>query len=104
MTREVLEAHARGDVRAAILESADYYGPGVTMSRFSARTFPLMLAGLFIPAAREGVEMRYQLTEPFVVSSEAIETAFGLAPTPLAEGLRRTIEWWKKQEPVDRRA
>jgi nucleoside-diphosphate-sugar epimerase len=175
MTRGVLDAHARGDLRAAVLQSSDYYGPGVTMSQFSARTFPPMLAGkpadvagradlphsyayiedvgraaaalgtsdealgrvwfaphapaisqramveeacrqlgvpprvrvigplmmrlagLFIPAARESVEMLYQFTEPFVVSSEAIETAFGLAPTPLAEGLRRTIEWWKKQ-------
>jgi nucleoside-diphosphate-sugar epimerase len=39
--------------------------------------------------------MLYQFTEPFVVSSAAIESAFGLAPTPAAEGLRRTIEWWR---------
>ena len=175
MTRDVLDAHARGDVRAAILQSSDYYGPGVRVSQFGGRVFPrllagkaadvtgradlphsyayiedvgraaavlgtrdealgrvwfaphaeaatqqatvaeacrqfgiaprvrvvsplmMRLAGLFIPAARESVEMLYQFTEPFVVSSEAIETAFGLAPTPLAEGLRRTIEWWKKQ-------
>jgi len=45
MTRDVLGAHARGDVRAAILQSADYYGPGVTASQFGARTFPPMLAG-----------------------------------------------------------
>jgi len=39
--------------------------------------------------------MLYQFTEPFVVSSAAIESAFGLAPTPAADGLRRTIEWWR---------
>jgi hypothetical protein len=30
-----------------------------------------------------------------VVSSAAIESSFGLTPTPIAEGLKRTIEWWK---------
>jgi nucleoside-diphosphate-sugar epimerase len=173
MTREVLDAHAHGQVRVAVLQSSDYYGPGVTASQFSARTFPPMLAGkradvtgrpdlphsyayiedvgraaavlgtrdealgrvwfaphapaitqqamieeacrqlgipprvrvigpvmmrlggLFIPAARESVEMLYQFTEPFVVSSSAIDAAFGLKPTPLPEGLRRTIGWWK---------
>jgi nucleoside-diphosphate-sugar epimerase len=61
---------------------------------------PLMmrLAGLFIVAARESVEMLYQFTEPFIVSSAAIESAFCLKPTPIAEGLKRTIEWWKREE------
>jgi nucleoside-diphosphate-sugar epimerase len=175
MTREVLDAHARGQLRVAVLQSSDYYGPGVTASQFGARTFPPMLAGkpadvagsadmphsyayiedvgraaavlgtsdealghvwfaphapaitqremvaeacrqlgvpprvrvigplmmrlggLFIPAARESVEMLYQFTAPFVVSSEAIESAFGLKPTPLDEGLRKTLEWWKER-------
>jgi nucleoside-diphosphate-sugar epimerase len=173
MAREVLEAHARGDVRAAILQSADYYGPGVTLSQFGERTIrpmlagkpaeligrtdvphsyayiedvgraaavlgtrveapgrawiaphapaitqramveeacrqlgiaprvrvisPLMmrLAGLFVPAARETVEMLYQFTEPFVVSSAAIEKAFGLKPTPIGKGLERTLDWYR---------
>jgi len=63
---------------------------------------PLMmrLAGLFVPAARESVEMLYQFTEPWVVSSEAIESAFGLKPTPIAEGLTRTVAWWRKPRPT----
>jgi nucleoside-diphosphate-sugar epimerase len=178
MTREVLEAHARGDVRAAILQSSDYYGPGVVLSQFGGRTFlpllagkaadatgsadlphsyayiedvgkaaaalgtrdealgrvwfaphapavtqramieeacrqlgipprlrvigPLMmrLAGLFVPAARESVEMLYQFTAPFVVSSAAIESAFGLKPTPIDEGLRRTVRWYSDRAAV----
>jgi nucleoside-diphosphate-sugar epimerase len=173
MTREVLDAHERGEMKAAVLQSSDYYGPGVTMSQFGERTFgpmlagkaadvsgsaelphsyayiedvgraaavlgtreealgrvwfaphapaatqramveeacrqlgvtprirvisPLMmrLAGLFVPAARESVEMLYQFMESWVVSSDAIESAFGLKPTPIEEGLRRTVEWWK---------
>jgi nucleoside-diphosphate-sugar epimerase len=175
MTREVLDAHARGDVRAAILQSSDYYGPSVRLSQFGERTFrpmlagkpadvtgwpdlphsyayiedvgraaavlgtrdealgrvwfaphapaltqramieeasrqlgmkprirvigPMMMrmAGLFVPAARESVEMLYQYTAPWVVSSAAIESAFGLTPTPATEGLRRTIDWWRTQ-------
>jgi len=178
MTQEVLEAHARGDLSAAILQSSDYYGPGVIQSQFGERTFRPMLAGkpadvtgradtphsyayiedvgraaavlgtreealgrvwfaphapaltqqamveeacrqlgiaprvrvisplmmrvggLFVPAARESVEMLYQFTEPWVVSSDAVETAFGLKPTPIAEGLKRTVAWWRKPQPT----
>ena len=173
MTQEVLQAHERGDFGATILQSSDYYGPGVTLSQFGERAFkpmlagkpadvvgsadlphsyayiedvgraaavlgtrdegagrvwfaphapavtqramveeacrqagvaphirvlsPLMMrmAGLFVPAARESVEMLYQYTEPWVVSSHAIESAFGLKPTPIPEGIRRTVEWWR---------
>jgi nucleoside-diphosphate-sugar epimerase len=173
MTHEVLDAHARGDISAAILQASDYYGPGVLQSQFGERTFkpmlagkpadvagsadlphayayiedvgraaavlgtraeaagrvwfaphapavtqramieeacrqlgipprlrvigPLMMrmAGVFVPAARESVEMLYQFTAPFVVSSAAIESAFGLKPTPIEEGLRRTLHWYR---------
>lgn len=178
MTREVLAAHERGDLRVAVLQSSDYYGPGVRLSQFGERTFPpllagkaadvagsadlphsyayiedvgraaavlgtrdealgrvwfaphapavtqramieeacrqlgvaprirvigpmmMRLAGLFVPAARESVEMLYQFMEPFTVSSAAIESAFGLEPTPVAEGIRRTLQWYRKEYPV----
>jgi nucleoside-diphosphate-sugar epimerase len=59
---------------------------------------PLMmrLAGLFIPAARESVEMLYEFTEPFVVDSARIQRVFGLEPTPLDIGLERTTSWYKQ--------
>jgi nucleoside-diphosphate-sugar epimerase len=178
MTQEVLEAHARGDISAAILQASDYYGPGVLQSQFGERTFkpmlagkpadvagsadlphsyayiedvgraaavlgtraeaagrvwfaphapavtqremvatayrhlgmpprirvisPLMmrLAGLFIVGARESVEMLYQYTAPWVVSSAAIESTFGLTPTPIDEGLKRTVDWWREPRPT----
>jgi nucleoside-diphosphate-sugar epimerase len=58
---------------------------------------PLMMrmAGLFIPAARASVEMMYEFTEPFIVDSNRIERAFGLRPTPVDMGIRRTVEWYK---------
>ena len=173
MAEEVAAAHARGDVRAAQLRSADYYGPGVTGSAFGEMVAgrlvagkkpqvggsatqphsfayiedvgraaaelgvrdeavgrvwfaphapaltqgdmadgltrelglpagysvisPLMmrLAGLFVPAAKESVEMMYEFTQPFVVDSGRIQRELGLKPTPSDEGLRRTALWWK---------
>ena len=58
---------------------------------------PLMmrLAGLFVPAAKESVEMMYEFTQPFVVDSGRVQRELGLKPTPSDEGLRRTALWWK---------
>ena len=60
---------------------------------------PLMmrLAGLFVPAAKESVEMLYEFTAPFIVDSGRIQSELGLVPTPTDEGLRRTALWWKGQ-------
>ncbi|MFI5586023.1 NAD-dependent epimerase/dehydratase family protein [Amycolatopsis sp. NPDC051758] len=52
----------------------------------------LRLAGLFNPAAREMVEMQYQLRGPFVLDSSAATTAFGIEPAPTDDALRETIE------------
>jgi nucleoside-diphosphate-sugar epimerase len=57
----------------------------------------LRIGGLFIPAAKESVEMVHEFTEPFVVDSGKIERAFGLEATPLDEGMRRTAEWFAAQ-------
>jgi nucleoside-diphosphate-sugar epimerase len=45
MAAEVLAAHERGEVQAAILRSSDYYGPGVLGSALGERVFPPILAG-----------------------------------------------------------
>ncbi|MGY0061152.1 NAD-dependent epimerase/dehydratase family protein [Streptomyces sp. LZ34] len=54
--------------------------------------FALRLAGLFNPAAREMLEVQYQLRRPFVLDSSAATAAFGIDPTPTDEALRETIE------------
>lgn len=172
MTAEVRAAHDSGRVRAAILRSSDYYGPGVTQSSFGERAVrpltrgkraevlgsanqphsyayvedvataavrlattpktwgqvwitphapaitqgamvevaaaevgapstPKVLSprmvkavGLFSPTVRELVEMLYEFTGPFVVDSSHIEQTLGLQPTPLTDGLRRTVSWY----------
>lgn len=176
MAAEVAAAHARGDIRATHLRSADYYGPGVTESAVGelvvgrllagkkaqvggsatqphsfayiedvgraaaelgvrdealgrvwfAPTAPavtqgdlvaaicrqlgrkpavsvvsptmMRLVGLFVPGARETVEMLYEFTQPFVVDSSRIEGEFGLAATPVDEGVRRTVAWWASRD------
>jgi nucleoside-diphosphate-sugar epimerase len=56
----------------------------------------LRIGGLFVPEAKATVEMLYEFTEPFVVDSSATEAAFGLEATPVEEGLRRTVEWYRE--------
>jgi nucleoside-diphosphate-sugar epimerase len=42
----------------------------------------------------EFAELFYQYTEPETVDSTAIETRFGLTPTPLPDAVRATIAWY----------
>ena len=55
-------------------------------------TLALRLAGLFNPAAREMLEMQYQLQRPFVLDSSAATVAFGIQPTPTDQALKETID------------
>ena len=178
MADEVAAAHERGAVRAAQLRSADYYGPGVTLSAAGDLVFGrllagkkaqvggsatqphsfayiedvgraaaelgvrdeapgrvwfaphapavtqgdlvagacrelgrdpaisvvspamLRLAGLFSAGAKETVEMLYEFTQPFVVDASRSERELGLAPTPVDEGIRRTVAWCRATRPA----
>ena len=55
----------------------------------------IMIGGLFIPEAREVVEMIYEFEKPFVVDSRKFEKAFGMKPTPLREAIRKTVMWYR---------
>ena len=55
----------------------------------------MRFAGLFNGGAREVVEMMYEYTDPFTVDSSRMEAAFGLQPTALADGLSRTVAWYR---------
>ena len=57
----------------------------------------LRLGGLFIPAAREMVEMAYEFEKPFVVDSSKFEKAFGVKGTPLPEAIRETVAWYRQR-------
>jgi nucleoside-diphosphate-sugar epimerase len=47
----------------------------------------LRMVGLFDPTVREVVEMYYQYDRDYVFSSQKFERAFGMQPTPYAEGI-----------------
>jgi nucleoside-diphosphate-sugar epimerase len=55
----------------------------------------LRIGGLFIPGARETVEMMYEFEKPFVVDSSQFERAFGVKATPIAEAIKATVAWYR---------
>ncbi|GAA4991913.1 NAD-dependent epimerase/dehydratase family protein [Kineococcus glutinatus] len=64
-------------------------GPGAPTAVMGPAT--LRIGALFNTAARETLEMGYQYTAPYVFDSTAFETTFGVAPTPVAEGIAATL-------------
>jgi nucleoside-diphosphate-sugar epimerase len=55
----------------------------------------LVIGGLFIPEAKESVEMMYEFDKPFILDSSKFEKAFGMKATPMPEALRETVAWYK---------
>ncbi|MFC5702585.1 NAD-dependent epimerase/dehydratase family protein [Cohnella faecalis] len=55
----------------------------------------LRAAGLFIPGARESVEMMYQFENDFIVDSRKFTERFGMQATPLDIAADRTLAWFK---------
>ena len=65
-------------------------------ARMSAVSKLMMrLAGLFIPGARETVEMFYEFEKDFVVDSSKFTGTFGLQATSHREGVAATVAWYK---------
>lgn len=57
--------------------------------------FMMWMAGFFIPAAKEVVEMMYEFEQPFIVDSSRFENTFGMKATPMREAIRETAAWFK---------
>jgi nucleoside-diphosphate-sugar epimerase len=55
----------------------------------------LMLGGLFIPEAREMIEMLYEFEKPFIVDHSKFTRTFGECVTPHREAIRATLEWFR---------
>jgi nucleoside-diphosphate-sugar epimerase len=55
----------------------------------------MRIGGLFIPGARETVEMMYEFEKPFVVDSSQFERTFGVKATPIAEAIKATVAWYR---------
>jgi nucleoside-diphosphate-sugar epimerase len=84
--------------------------PGITQREFGEMIFDelgndtrissmgrmmMRIGGLFIPEARESVEMLYEFEKPFVVDSSKFEQSLDFQPTPIREGIHRTLEWYR---------
>lgn len=59
----------------------------------------MRIGGLFIPEARETVEMMYEFDKPFVIDSSKFERTFGLRATPIREAMKETVAWYKSHRP-----
>jgi len=57
----------------------------------------LSLIGLIDPIVRELKEMMPQWERPYLVDHSKWEARFGANPTPMEEGLRATVEWYRLQ-------
>jgi nucleoside-diphosphate-sugar epimerase len=57
-------------------------------------------AGLVSRQMKEMAETGYMFAKPFVMDSSASEERLGFGPTPLVDGLARTVAWWRAQEAV----
>jgi nucleoside-diphosphate-sugar epimerase len=64
--------------------------------KISSMTKTMMaIGGLFIPEAKETVEMMYEFDKPFLIDSSKFEKTFGRKATPLREAIEATVEWYK---------
>lgn len=59
---------------------------GMTMMR---------IGGLFIPEAKEQVEMMYEFEQPFIVDSNKFEKTFDMKATPMRLAIKETVAWYK---------
>jgi nucleoside-diphosphate-sugar epimerase len=55
----------------------------------------MAIGGLFIPEAKETVEMMYEFEEPFIIDSSKFEKTFGMKATPIREGIKETVAWYR---------
>lgn len=62
-----------------------------TMSKFT-----LMLGGLFVPAAKEMVEMAYEFEKPFLVDASKFVKTFGDIATPYDRTVPATLHWYSE--------
>lgn len=57
--------------------------------------FMLSLGGLFVPNAREMVEMLYEFDKPFIVDSSKFIKKFGGIATPFETSIPETLNWYR---------
>ena len=72
---------------------AEEAGVEPKMSRMGK--FMMSIGGLFIPEAKETVEMMYEFEKPFVIDSSRFDQTFGRHTTPIREAIKETVDWYR---------
>jgi len=80
----------QGELIRMIAEEA-----GVEPKMSGMGKFMMMLGGLFVPEAKETVEMMYEFEQPFIVDSSKFEKIFGMKATPMKEAIKETVTWYR---------
>jgi nucleoside-diphosphate-sugar epimerase len=68
---------------------------GVEPKMSSMGKLMMSIGGLFIPEAKETVEMMYEFENPFVIDSSKFEQTFGMQATPIREAIQETVAWYR---------
>ena len=68
---------------------------GVEPKLSSMGKLMMSIGGLFIPEAKETVEMMYEFEKPFVIDSSRFEKTFGIKATPIRDAIKETAAWYK---------
>jgi nucleoside-diphosphate-sugar epimerase len=71
---------------------------GVEPRMSSMGKLMMSLGGLFIPEAKETVEMMYEFEKPFMIDSSRFEKTFGMKATPIRDAIRETVKWYRSHE------
>ncbi len=58
-------------------------------------SWTLKAGGLVSPFLRELGETRYQFDRPYVLDSSASQAVLGFGPTPVEDGVKETVAWWR---------
>lgn len=74
---------------------------GVEPKMSSMGKLMMAIGGLFIPEAKETVEMMYEFDKPFIVDSSKFEKTFGMKATPMRTAIRETVYWYKNHMEVE---
>ena len=73
-------------------------GPGATAKIRKTPSWVLRGVGVFQPAARELIEMRYMFDEPFEIDHSEFDEALGPTETNWETAINATVAWWSDQE------
>ena len=69
---------------------------GIELKISSMGKMMMSIGGLFIPEAKETVEMMYEFDRPFIIDSGKFENTFGMKATAIREAIRETVVWYKR--------